>query len=143
MTTNRGNDDHGPGGDPSWLGGTDRDGAGPQDTAGFSSDFGPRDDQVAEGMAPQFGERGALPSDREEGSPWSAAFTSSDSGKGDDGGASLLRSLTKLFPLVVMAIFAIFVFRMFSGGFSLWFLILFLIPFLGRAVSIIRGIFRN
>lgn len=144
MTTNWGNDDHGPGGDPSWLGGTDRDGAGPQDTGGFSSDFGPRNDQqAAEGMAPQFGERGALPSDRDEGSPWSAAFASSDAGKADDGRLHLGKAFTKFFPLLVMAIMAIFFFRMFSGGFSLWFLLLFLIPFLGNAVSIIRSIFRN
>ena len=155
MTTNWGNDDHGPGGDPSWLGGTDRGGSGSQGGGGVSSDvapdaqapsadFGPRHDQrAAEEMAPQFGERGALPSDRDEGSPWREGFSSSDSDRADDGGFDAGKAFRKFFPLLVLVIVAVFGFRMFSGSFSLWFLVLFLIPFVRNAVSIIRNLFKD
>ncbi|ATG56119.1 hypothetical protein CFK41_16045 [Brachybacterium ginsengisoli] len=155
MTTNRGNGDHGPGGDPSWLGGTDRARSGSQGGGGFSSDFapdaqapsadfGPRhDQQAAEEMAPQFGERGTLPSEHDEGSPWSAGFTSNDSGRADDGGFNAGRAFRKCFPILVLVIVAVFGFRMLSGNFSLWFLVLFLIPFVRNAVSIIRNLFKD
>jgi len=155
MTTNRGNGDHGPGGDPSWLGGSDRGGSGAQGGGGFSSDFapdaqassadfGPRHDQrAAEEMAPQFGERGALPSEHDEGSSWRTGFASSDSDRADDGGFDAGKAFRKFFPLLVMVIVAVSVFRMFSGNISLWFLVLFLIPFVKSAVSIIRNLFKD
>jgi len=143
MTTNRGNGDHGPGGDPSWLGGTDRDGSGSQGGGGFSSDFGTQDRLAAGEMAPQFGERGTLPSEHDEGSPWSAGFTSNDSGRADDGGFNAGRAFRKCFPILVLVIVAVFGFRMLSGNFSLWFLVLFLIPFVRNAVSIIRNLFKD
>lgn len=108
MTTPWGNDDRGPGGDPSWLGGKDRGGnsggggsSGSGWSSDFGSDFGPDasrstggggdfggspaptfgQDSRAEHAGPEFGTRAGqapLPSRDQQGSGWKATFTGAD-----------------------------------------------------------------
>lgn len=137
MATSWGNEGHGPGGDPSWLGGKDRGGDGvtprsgadgtagplPSSGDGWSSDFGAGSDrrgadqdfgsspsQAPEHSAPRFGafgEDGGDDSDRERSRP-------------DAGGTrtpTLKQVLGALVPTIVMVVIAIVFFR---ADFSFW-----------------------
>lgn len=134
-----GNDDHGPGGDPSWLGGRDRDDQ--SGSTGWNSDFGSDDQkadsdfassgstdfgwtdpQTAEEMAPRFGDRGRgdpLPLSRDEDSPWNRDFTDRDeNGRDDSPGSKVAAVLPKIVTTVISIIAAILIFKIFFGGFG-------------------------
>lgn len=159
-----GNDDHGPGGDPSWLGGGDRGGADPQGAGGWSSGFSPdsqgpdsdfapsdsdfggsRSPQAAEQMAPRFGDRAGedpLPSDR-EGPSWTSSFTGQDAEGSSSGRSTLSRVLGAVVPIITIVIFGIIALRVFGGGhgfsgFGMWWIFVFIIPVISRVVRAIR-----
>ncbi len=154
-----GNDDRGPGGDPSWLGGKDRGDARTQGSGNWSSDFdsgaqgadsdfgGGRDTQAAEQMAPRFGENTGEHSrttDSGADSPWMESFT----GQGAEGSSGTSRSglsrvLGAIVPIFALVIFGVVFMRIFSGGgfggFSTWWILLFIgIPILSRVVRMVR-----
>lgn len=141
MVNRWGNDDHGPGGDPSWLGGGDSSGADSQGSDGWSSGFGSddqrsdsdfggsdsdfggrRDPQAAEQMAPRFGGGdgdGPLPSGRDEDAPWTSSFTGQEdgaSGPNDWGVTRVIGKLGKIVPIIITVIVALVFFRVFFGG---------------------------
>ena len=135
MATSWGNEGHGPGGDPSWLGGKDRGGDGvtprsgaegqagplPSSGDGWSSDFGAGSgrrgadqdfgsspSQVPEHSAPRFGSFGedrGGDSDRERHQP------------GTSRTPSVKQVLAALVPTIVMVVIAIVFFR---SDFSFW-----------------------
>ena len=137
MATSWGNEGHGPGGDPSWLGGKDRGGDGvtprsgadstagplPSSGDGWSSDFGAGSgrrgadqdfgsspSQVPEHSAPRFGsfgEDGGEDSHRER----------RRSGAGGTRTPTLKQVLAALVPTIVMVVIAIVFFR---SDFSFW-----------------------
>src|SRR5699024_2857515 len=156
-----GNTQHGPGGDPSWLGGKDRGDGGSQSSGGWSSDFaggaqspdsdfgggdfgGGRDARAAEQMAPQFGD--SVGDDaRTEGSasPWLESFTGQQSEGSGNRRSGFSRILGAVVPIFVLVIFGVFFIRFFSGfsfgGFGSWWILLFIgIPILSRLVRMIR-----
>lgn len=157
-----GNDDHGPGGGPSWLGGGDRGGEGSQGgwSSGFASDAegsdsdvgrsdsdfaGSRGPRVAEQMAPRFGDRAGddpLPSDRES-SSWTSSFTGQDSEGSRSGRSTLSRVLGVAVPILSIVVFGIIALRIFGGGhgfggMGMWWVLVFVIPVISRVVSKIR-----
>lgn len=157
-----GNDDHGPGGDPSWLGGGDRGGEDSQGgwSSGFASDAegsdsdvgrsdsdfaGSRGPRAAEQMAPRFGDRagdGPLPSDRES-SSWTSSFTGQDSEGSRSGRSTLSRVLGAAVPILSIVVFGIIALRIFGGGhgfggMGMWWVLVFVIPVISRVVSKIR-----
>jgi hypothetical protein len=166
MTNLWGNDEHGPGGDPSWLGGKDRDGAGlpgadrrESGPDGWSSDFSSadlrgqqggapqpaaadfphrRDPDAAESMAPRFGERtGEIPDDRDQQSPWMSSFREQDGeGRARGPGSIAGQVLALLGSSVGVIIFAVVFLRM---GFDMWWILLIVgVPLISRVVRLIR-----
>lgn len=166
MMNHWGNHDRGPGGDPSWLGGRDRDGEDPQSggwSSGFASDAqGPdsgvvrsdsdfgnsRSPRSAEQMAPRFGDHvgdGPLPSDRDAGSPWTSSFTGQDASGSGSGRSTLSRVLGAVVPLLMIVVFGVIALRIFGGfgggfsGFGSWWIVLFIgIPIVSRVIRMIR-----
>ncbi|HEX7350993.1 hypothetical protein [Brachybacterium sp.] len=168
MMNRWGNDDHGPGGDPSWLGGKDRGSGGAPESdgggwsSGFSSDVASESSgsdfahrgsdsaarwqaQEAEQMAPRFGERAdgdARTSSGGEDSPWMAGFAgqeSAGSGSQKSGLSKLLGAVVPIFALVIFGIVAVNIFGGFSGGFGFWWMFLFIgIPLLSKVVRALR-----
>ncbi|WP_127097500.1 hypothetical protein [Brachybacterium saurashtrense] len=150
MASRWGNDDHGPGGDPSWLGGTDRGGgdssARSTSSSDFSSDFStqPSSDFASDGApsAPQG--RSARPLDAEGMAPEFSRETMSDSdGRGsssadEDGIKGPLLQIVKLaVPVLVMLVVIGMIFRDgFGGGFP-WFFLFFIIPMILRPLRIL------
>ncbi|GAA1488721.1 hypothetical protein [Brachybacterium sacelli] len=140
MSSSRGNGDaHGPGGDPSWLGGKDRDGtSGTGWSSGFGSesradsDFG--GDVASEAPRPQGPEFGGEAAGRggEQEPGWAESFTGQDDASGDEGtgkgsGAKVFGALA---TLVGLGIFAIVAYRM---GFDVWWVIFFVaFPMISR-----------
>lgn len=159
MSTSWGSGDHGPGGDPSWLGGKDRGTTGGDD---WSSDFGPDtgSDAGARGSTshdsradsdfgggsgadasryegPEFGdahgdEASGRGSEQEPG--WAESFTGTDSDSGGEGsgkgvGAKVVGVLASLVGLVIFAVIA------FRVGFDAWWIILLVVvPMITRAL---------
>lgn len=145
MARNWGNSDSGPGGDPSWLGGKDRDPS-PQSSSGWSSDFSsqpppsgpPAQDDPAQSMAPRFRET-AEGGDGQQQSQWHSDFTGQGHGGhqgGRRGGRSFGAQLTGLFSSMIgLIIFAVIGYQM---GMSLWWIILVVgIPLLSRVVRLV------
>ncbi|WP_394214804.1 hypothetical protein [Brachybacterium vulturis] len=166
MRNRGGNDDHGPGGDPSWLGGEDGGGADSPGSGSWSSDFGSddqrsgsdvgdsdsdfggrRDPHAAGQMAPRFGDRAGdrpLPSGGDEDSPWSSAFTGQGSESSGSGRSTLSRLLGGVVPFLMIVIFGVIAVRVFGGsggigGFGPWWIFLFIgIPIVNRVIRAIR-----
>lgn len=154
MTNPWGNDDHGPGGEPSWLGGQDRgggaDGAGSW-TSDFSSDvtsgpapadsdFGARRDPLdAEEMAPRFGKitgDEARGSSREPQPTWTSGF-GEQSGTRTSSGRPLAAQLFGVFSSSIIFIIVAVVF--FRSGFDMWWIIFIVcFPLISRVGRIIR-----
>ena len=137
-----GSDDRGPGGDPSWLGGKDRDGVDSQGSGGWSSDFGggaqrpdsdfgdsdfgggssgggfggSKDARAAEDMAPRFGDvTGDDARTKEADSPWTESFTGQRAEGSRRGRSGLSRALGAVVPIIVLLIVG-FVFAKVSGS---------------------------
>lgn len=160
MSDRWGHDGSGPGGDPSWLGGKDREG-GSQGSGGWSSGFadgarspdpdfgggdvgGGRGAQAAERMAPRFGDSaGDDARTTGEGSPWLESFTS-QSGEGSrDRRWGFSRVMGLVVPILMLGFVVIFFTGLFGdggfGGFGSWWILLFVaIPMLGRLIRMIR-----
>ncbi|WP_345076182.1 hypothetical protein [Brachybacterium paraconglomeratum] len=155
MMNRWGNDGHGPGGDPSWLGGGDRaDGKAPecgQGSGAFSSDFtsdfsqdqrGVQDSptaadpdlpgrgrsQDAESMAPRFGEvagDSARSEGRAQDAPWMSSFTGS-SGEGQGRAQRGGSLVAQLIGLLGSSVgVIIFAVIVFRMGFDMWWILLF------------------
>ncbi|ASK65987.1 hypothetical protein CFK39_09315 [Brachybacterium avium] len=151
-----GSDDHGPGGDPSWLGGADRGGAeqhGADGSGGWSSDFaadaqgadsdfgGSSDPLAAERMAPRFGEvtgDAARSPGGEPESPWLTGFAGLDTEDAENIQSSLRRAVRGIVPVLLVVVFGVIVMKLFDFGFIGMWLFVFLIPFLGRIFRTIR-----
>ncbi|ATG50341.1 hypothetical protein CFK38_01480 [Brachybacterium vulturis] len=145
-----GNDDHGPGGDPSWLGGGDRDGAEPQGadgSGGWSSDFASdaqgadpdfgdsRDPQAAERMAPRFGDVTGDEARRRGGeseSSWMAGFTGQGTEESSSSRSTLGTVIGGVVPILVVVVFGVIIMRFFDFGLSAWWIFVFVIPFIRR-----------
>ena len=163
MMNRWGNDDHGPGGDPSWLGGKDRGSTEPQGSGDWSTDFEadaarPHSDfgggadvagsgadgrwgpPSAEEMAPRFGERAGQDARTGggENSPWRDSFSGEEGSRSERSGAS--RWMGLVWSLIPFAIFLFIAFRVFDVGFGGWWVFLFIIPVLGR---VFRSVTRN
>lgn len=154
MTNRWGNDDHGPGGDPSWLGGGDRDGGAVpergQGSGRFSSDFAsdfsrdPRSSQgarrpaesdfserdkgqAAESMAPRFGEvtgDAAISEDRDQGSAWASSFTG-HSGEGQGRSRSGRSIVAQVIGLLGSSVgLIVFAIFFYRMGFDMWWILL-------------------
>ena len=154
MTNRWGNDDHGPGGDPAWLGGGGGDGGGApgrgQRSGGFSSDFAsdvPRDSQStqgsrpaaesdfsgqdrvvgAESMAPHFGDvsgDAAISEDREQGSPWMPSFTGQSS-EGQGRSQSGRSIVAQVIGLLGSSVgLLVFAIFFYRLGFDMWWILL-------------------
>lgn len=159
-----GNDGHGPGGDPSWLGGNDRGGGLPgrgdgapegearSGGSGFSSDFssdfgggGPRPtsdfDTSADEMGPEFGTRAERPAPRDErpdGPEWKSEFMQQSGLSRKKGSRSILQMLIGLAVPVIFMIIFFTVFSRHGFGFP-WFVLLFMLfPLIGRFARMFR-----
>ncbi|MCT1438769.1 hypothetical protein [Brachybacterium paraconglomeratum] len=157
-----GSDEHGPGGDPSWLGGKDRggpgtgtDGAGsaagksgplPSGDSTWSSDFGP---SSARQSADQ--DFGSGSSDSQYSGPRFGEFADDDrrreasqSGSGSDADRAreVGKALLKMVPTVIFLVIFIGFFSRSGfggGGFGFWwFALMFLVPQLTNLVKILR-----
>lgn len=164
MSSSWGNDRHGPGGDPSWLGGKDRQTAGGSADGGQStvwssdfsaepdspvvdSDFGPGGQSSSGALpirGPEFGrvdEANARRSSNEDGG-WMAEFAS-ELGTRSGGGRrvrGLLPQLLVAAVAIAIIIFAAVMTGSFSGSNFAFFLLVFILPILRRlSRSITRG----
>lgn len=157
MATSRGNEGHGPGGDPSWLGGKDRGGDGvtprsgadghagplPASGDGWSSDFGAGSgrrsadqdfdssvSQAPEHSAPRFGsfgEDGGDDSDRERGRLGADAART----------PTLTQVLGALVPALVIVVVAIVFFR---ADFNYWWIaFVVILPTIQRVARLFGG----
>ena len=154
MRNRWGSDDHGPGGDPSWLGGGDRRGAEQQGAGGWSSDFGSdaqghdadvarsdsdfaggRDPQAAQQMAPRFGEvtgdEARSPGGEPE-SPWMAGFAGLNTEDAENFQSTLRRAVRGIVPVLAVVVFGVIIMRFFDFGLSAWWIFVFVIPFIRR-----------
>lgn len=154
MRNRWGSDDHGPGGDPSWLGGGDRRGAEQQGAGGWSSDFGSdaqghdsdvarsdadfaggRDPQAAEQMAPRFGEvtgDEATTRGRDADPSWTASFTGQDAEGSESVRSNLGKAVGGIVPILSVVVFGVIIMRFFDFGLSAWWIFVFVIPFIRR-----------
>lgn len=99
-------------------------------------------------MAPRFGDHvgdGPLPSDRDEGSPWTSSFTGQDASGSGSGRSTLSRVLGAVVPLLMIVVFGVIALRIFGGfgggfsGFGSWWIVLFIgIPIVSRVIRMIR-----
>lgn len=152
-----GNNAHGPGGDPSWLGGQDRGGADPQgadgsggwssefesDAQGHDSDFvrndsdfaGGRDPQAAEQMAPRFGKvtgDEATTRGRDADPSWMASFTGQDTEGSSSSRSTAGKVIGGIVPILSVVVFGVIIMRFFDFGVSGWWMFVFVIPFIRR-----------
>lgn len=167
MNSSWGNDQHGPGGGPSWLGGRDRGtgdgGTGAGQFSGWSSDFTSgagssaadsdfgRDSQSGQGSSgalpvrgPQFGRVDEANARRSSGGDdgWMSEFTGDRGGRSRGGRRN--KSLWTLLPIAVVAVVIIIVATTMTGGYSgsnfRFFLLIFIVPIISR---VIRSITRR
>lgn len=166
MSSSWGNDQHGPGGDPSWLGGKDREtaggGTGGGQSSGWSSDFSSdpgasaadsdfgTGDQSGQGSSgalpvrgPQFGrvdEANARQSSQDD-RGWMSEFTGDRGGRPGGGRQTKGLGMQLLIGAVAIGIiiFAATMTGSFSGSNLGFFLLVFILPIVKRVIRNVTG----